>query len=457
MNVPTVPMLNPSEVEALRKRLALLAPGSRVLEWGAGGSTLYWPREFPELEWVTVEHDPAWAKAVRPRLPGNARLIERELGHAYWRLEEGTFDLIIVDGRERVRCMDAARAYLRPGGAVILHDSSRRRYGPGMDYYKHQTLLAQPTSGRDPRGMTMLTGPEPSVGPPNVRQGTTGAMYIAWGAPAITQAIASLQSLRRWLPDIQAVIVGDAETAAAFLNVPGTLVETPPVDPFKGQGMFGFLAGRVKPLLASLSPFERTLYVDADTEFKASPKPGFDLLDRWDFVIAEAETRSLGLTFPDNRSEAGDLVARLGTPHILYHNSGLFWWRNNQATTDLFRLWSDEWLRYQGWDEQIALLRALLASEAVWLNVPYTWNCRGPVEAYMVYHRFASRSARKFGGGGYTVVPHPRGVPAPPSRPLVRVEVSPGRYIRVLKGDEAKALAQFQRTIMAGRKARQGG
>lgn len=449
-------MLNPPEVEALRKVLTDLRP-RRVLEWGGGGSTLYWPQAFPALEWVTVEHDPTWATSLRRELPPNVRLLHRGFPE-YWRLDEGMFDLIIVDGRERVRCLDYARDYLNLGGAVILHDASRSRYAPGIAYYRTTKVLAHPTAGRDPRGMILLMDPSPRLDEPPTPVRSLGAMYLCWGKPAATQASASIKSLRLHLPDIPVVILGDAGAGEAFQGTPGVTVIQPDVNPFKSESLFGFLAGRVKPLLAQYSPFARTLYVDADTQFKGSPQPGFDLLDRWDFVIAEAETRSLAQTFPDNRREAAETAARLGTPHLLYHNSGLFFWRTNAATTRLFRLWGEEWLRYQGWDEQIALLRALLVSEAVWLNVPYTWNCRGPSEAWMVYHRFASRSARKFGGqSGYTVVPNPRGVPPPPSRPLVRVQLSPGRYIRVYKGDEAQALAAFRATQGLERKSKTGG
>lgn len=454
MNVPTVPMMNPPEVEAVRKVLADPAI-ERVLEWGAGGSTVYWPKAFPRLEWWSVEHNREWYTAVKAALPTNANLILLPFPD-YWKLDLATFDLIIVDGRERVRCLDAARAYLRPGGKVLLHDFSRSRYKPGIALYKTARTLVPPLPVRDHRGTILLSDPYPSVDPAPAQPGTAGAMYLVWGKPASEQAAASIRSLRTFLPDFPVVILGDETAKAAFAGVPGVAVIDPGVNPFSGEHMFGFKAGRVKPLLARYSPFERTMYVDADTEFKRSPAPGLDLLDKWDFVIAEAETRSLALTFPDNQTEAGETAARLGTDQLLYHNSGLFFWRANPATARLFRLWGEEWMRYQGWDEQIALLRALLVSEVIWLNVPYTWNCRGPQEAWMVYHRFASQSARKF-GRAIVVVPNPRGAPMPPSRPLVRLEVAPGRFVQVQKGNEAKALAHFQALNRTGRKAPKGG
>lgn len=38
------------------------------------------------------------------------------------------FDLIIVDGRKRVRCFNLAKTLLKPGGKIILHDAWRKEY-----------------------------------------------------------------------------------------------------------------------------------------------------------------------------------------------------------------------------------------------------------------------------------------------------------------------------------------
>jgi hypothetical protein len=272
-----------------------------------------------------------------------------------------------------------------------------------------------------------------------------GVIYMCWGDPATRQAEASMRSLWKHEPKMPVLVVGDKAAVQHFNGQPRVQTHLCMVDPFFSQTLFGFLAGRIKPLLAKISPFEHTLYVDAETEFKTSPKVGFDLLDRWDMVIAEAETRSLGTTFPSNHIEADKTASWLGTPHILYHNSGMIFWRKNEATAKLFDLWSKEWLKYKGWDEQVALLRALLRSEVLFLNVPFTWNCRGPVGAYLVYHRFASRAARKYRGDAHTV--RSTGPSRVTARPLVLVELAPGRSVRCYAGDEEKVQAYFKRLL----------
>jgi hypothetical protein len=443
------PMMDEPEIAALRALLEERKP-RRVLEWGAGGSTLYWPSMFPEIDWWSVEHNPAYAQALKGKTPPNVTLLQLAYP-AYHELKPadvgGLFDLIIVDGRQRVRCLDIARDLLNPGGAAVLHDAGRERYTPARLLYQVVTVLHPPKKTKDPRGLWLLTGPRPR----GEIMADRGVIYMCWGDPATREAEASMKSLWKHAAELSVMVVGDQAAVQHFKGRPRVLTHLCTVDPFANQTMTGFMAGRIKPLLASISPFERTLYVDAETEFKISPVIGFNLLDRWDFVIAEAELRSLATTFPTSHHEADKTAAWLKTPHILYHNSGMFFWRKSDAALKLFELWSEEWLKYKGWDEQVALLRALLRSDALFLNVPFTWNCRGPKGAFMLYHRFASRAARKYKGRAYTSRnTGPMGIPG---RPLVQVQLGPGRFVKCHAGDEEKVQAYFKR-MMTSRKVK---
>ena len=446
IDIQPVPMMDPPEIEAVRRLIEERKP-KRVLEWGSGGSTLYWPVEFPEIEWVSVEHNPEYAAAIQDRLAPNASLHRPDFP-AYYQLpaEFGVFDLVIVDGRERVRCLDAARSLLAEGGAVVLHDAGRSRYAPAKDYYRRLTVLVEPKPGKDPRGLWLLEDPvEPMPCAEVIAE--RGVVFMCWGEPATLQAEASMRSLWRHEPEMPVLVVGDSDAARYFAGRERVTAVECGVDPFSSESLFGFKAGRIKPLLARLSPFERSLYVDAETEFKRSPAEGFALLDRWDFVVAEAETRSLATIHPSNRQEPEETAAWIGTPHILYHNSGMFFWRRSEQVLALFDLWHEEWLRYQGWDEQVALLRAILKSDALCLNVPFTWNCRWAETAYFVYHRFASKAARKYKGiyRGETVAGR-RFAPAEPPAPLVTVELEPGRFVKCRAGDEDRVREHYQKS-----------
>jgi len=385
-------MLTDAEREAVHALLVQRRP-RRVLEWGGGGSTLHWPALFPEIDWWTVEHNPQYYAKLQAQIPPNVtlRLLAFPAYHELNVDDVGRFDVIFVDVRQRVACMAAARELLAPGGIVLLHDASRARYHPAWLYYHtaQEVVPPDPARGRDPRGLMLFA--EPRIVAP--RPGC-GVVYMAWGTNALYQTAASLRSLWAIAPELPALVVGDTHAAAHFSTWSNVTALALPLDPFDERQACGhkFLAGRVKPWLHVLAPWERVLYVDADTQFVAHPRRGFDLLDAWDFVLAEARSGSVENS-PFLKPERQATAEWLGTGLHLYHNSGMLFWRRGPAVAGLMRLWSEEWLRYSDWDEQIALLRALLRSEALFLTVPYTWNTLE--NATLLQHAYGTRIARR--------------------------------------------------------------
>jgi len=224
---------------------------------------------------------------------------------------------------------------------------------------------------------------------------TRGVVYMAWGENAIAQAEHSMRSLWRFAPEMPVLVVGDADAHGRFNIYRNVTVRTIPVDPFDMDQKAGhkFLAGRVKPLLYDLA-FDETLYGDADTEFVASPVRGFELLQQWELVLAEQSKRSSLGKSPFLRCEREDTVLLLGTGELVYHNSGMLFWKRCPAVAELMRMWTHEWQRYQGWDEQIALLRALFYAHVLFLTVPYTWNCKDAQKATLLHHAYGDHGAR---------------------------------------------------------------
>ena len=273
-----------------------------------------------------------------------------------------------------------------------------------------------------------------------------GVIYMAWGQQAIEQAKQSIQSLHVYCPGMPVLVTGDEATERAF---EGDEVQTLVIstDPFKETAAAGykFLAGRIKPLLASISPFDETLYIDADTVFKSSPECGFNMLDKWDFVVAETQTRSLNSTVA-GMTESQWTAKWTKTPELLYHNSGMLFWRKNDATDKLFKLWSKEWLRFEGWDEQVALLRALLRSDVLFQTVPYVWNCRDRREAFMLHHWFGTghaRSGGKINNRSYAV---PNRHASRSGIEMVQIEIAPGRTVKCYAGDEQRVIEHFKQS-----------
>ena len=265
-----------------------------------------------------------------------------------------------------------------------------------------------------------------------------GIIYMAWGGKASGQCLNSLMTLRQFERNIPVIVVGDKVAQRHLGKQRHVEVRVLDVDPFDPSGPSGhrFLAGRIKPLLYGISPWEQTLYVDADVFFQGKPERGFNLLDKgWEFVLSE-HVRSCLQDAPFKKSESNDTADWLGTALHIYHNSGMLFWRRSEAVEELMSLWSEEWLRYGDWDEQIALLRALFRSSALWLTVPWTWNNNRKNKATFLYHRYGSNVARVDG----RKLPHQH---AKQGRKLVQVSLGNGRFVKCYAGDAAKVIERF--------------
>lgn len=117
-----------------------------------------------------------------------------------------------------------------------------------------------------------------------------------------------------------------------------------------------------KVTLDMWSPFDETLYLDADTRVQGSVEHGYEMLDDgWDMVItpsAHQGSDNMWHIAPDER-EYTYLLYECGD--VLQLQGGVFWFRRSAAITALFNAWRDEWRKWQQFD-QAALLRALILS-----------------------------------------------------------------------------------------------
>jgi SAM-dependent methyltransferase len=138
--------------DALDRVAELLAsrPNSRVFEYGSGASTVWLAKRAAQV--TSIEHEAAWAESVRARLAehpnAEVRLVgaDAEFDPAYaseqrdattqsFRAyasaidpESEPFDLVVIDGRARVQCLQHAIGHLAPDGIILFDDSGRKRY-----------------------------------------------------------------------------------------------------------------------------------------------------------------------------------------------------------------------------------------------------------------------------------------------------------------------------------------
>lgn len=108
-----------------------------VFEYGSGGSTTWWANRVSEV--ISIEHDRAWYNHINKTLKTNVELHHINLiynGDYSNKILEYSdyFDVIVIDGRDRVNCMKNCVTALKPAGIVILDNSDRPEYIEGVDF-----------------------------------------------------------------------------------------------------------------------------------------------------------------------------------------------------------------------------------------------------------------------------------------------------------------------------------
>jgi hypothetical protein len=114
-----------------------IKPTFEVFEYGSGNSTKWYAGKVSSI--TAVEHETAWVDIVRPMLPGNAEILHRELGDTYIQAvgeRKRKYDIIVVDGRKRVKCTMFAADFLTDSGVLILDNSEREFYDDARKFMK---------------------------------------------------------------------------------------------------------------------------------------------------------------------------------------------------------------------------------------------------------------------------------------------------------------------------------
>lgn len=185
---------------------------------------------------------------------------------------------------------------------------------------------------------------------------TRGFIFVATGRRFVEEAILSRESLRRQMPSLPGILwtdVADESLRSVFDEV--RLIENP-------QHSF---ADKVPPLLES--PFEKTLFLDTDTQVCEPLDDLFVMLDRFDVLAAHAPMR---VTWPQPEIPDG----------FVEINSGVLAWRKNERTALMFQKWL---MFYRAHvevtgqrDDQPALRRALYESDVRLGILPAEYNFR---------------------------------------------------------------------------------
>lgn len=143
---------------------SILTREMSVFEYGGGGSTLFFAKRAQRV--VTVEHDPEWAAKLRRALAErdynncDVRTVQPDLRtagaqngiHEYVSTDpnytgmtfetyvkqiesfpDGSFDIVVIDGRARPSCLMHAVKKVRHGGYIVMDNTDRSEYKSAMN------------------------------------------------------------------------------------------------------------------------------------------------------------------------------------------------------------------------------------------------------------------------------------------------------------------------------------
>lgn len=232
-----------------------------------------------------------------------------------------------------------------------------------------------------------------------------GVVYITFGTKAAVATGRSANSIRRLGLDIPIVTIGD-------IAVPHTThIPWPRESPRSNMGDLGFLAGKIKPFIYDLSPFEQTLYLDADTSVRKDISPGFDYLIDYDICVSY-HTKPDGQIWyvdeifgdpvlsppisPNSVREREMTQALIGNKRMPFINSGVIFFRTANSTQHFFEAWYEEWLVFKDWDEQMSAHRAIVkCPELKVLLLPPIWNQKYLNDSTIILHKMGKKQARQ--------------------------------------------------------------
>jgi hypothetical protein len=311
---------------------------------------------------VSAEFYVGTTDEVAPRFDHDLDLLHIDAGHSY---------------KECLNDLNNYTPKIVPGGALCVHD-----YGPAR-----KDSLERPEVKEAVDAWAAANSEWVEI----ERAGTMiafrhmlaekGALYIAYGQKAVENVALSARLLKEQAPDLPIAAVTDAEA------IPGVDYLIRHVDLDRG-------ARAIKTRIYSLSPFYKTLFMDADTEIQSSPQHGFDLLELVDLVIGQDTVRIFNRNHHPHmiRSEVEATIKETGSGEFCYYNTGVMFFRRSERIKALMQEWHQEWTRF-GAQDQPAFFRAMYHNPVRIASMRNPWNTHHSKRAEFVFHahRRASR------------------------------------------------------------------
>ena len=212
-----------------------------------------------------------------------------------------------------------------------------------------------------------------------------GVVYVAYGEQAIVQVRLSIRGMREHNPGLPICVISDAALERIGREAPPEFIYHEDTD----------IGARWPKLnVDKLTPFENTLYIDADTRIAGNIERPFELLEAgWELCACPTSYQGIEAHGHVNAEERAATFEEVGT-HAQVIQAGVMYFRRCSAIHKLFATWRAEWKRWEDQD-QAALVRALAKRPVKLRTLSRDYN---DANGRLVKHRcgFARRDGLKY-------------------------------------------------------------
>jgi hypothetical protein len=150
-----VPWMNYAIVYFLEERLKT---DLKLFEFGSGYSTLFYANLVHSV--TSVESDERWFTTVKSSIPSNAQLIfqagDKDGDYCRAAIQTGQlYDVIVVDGIDRVNSVRQSLDALTDRGVILLDDSEREEYAEAFELTAQHEFRALTFEGLKPNDLEL--------------------------------------------------------------------------------------------------------------------------------------------------------------------------------------------------------------------------------------------------------------------------------------------------------------
>jgi precorrin-6B methylase 2 len=133
-NKKPIPWFTYSSIHFISKKLKIRP--MTVFEYGSGNSTLWFSSRVEKI--ISIENDMIFYKKMQNEMDAQKNItyklksIENNYASQILKYKD-TFDILIIDGRERVQCVKNCFSALKKDGIIIFDNSDRAKYNEAYD------------------------------------------------------------------------------------------------------------------------------------------------------------------------------------------------------------------------------------------------------------------------------------------------------------------------------------